>query len=124
MNKKILIGSIFILTLILVMPSISAIQHNIVNDEIKHDYGKFNIKDIYSYKFPILFLFILGLYQFRWTRSDILVELATTPDPFPPGYVVAKPLLFFRAMMLFLTATLRFDFWILLSDYLGWGWLE
>ena len=128
MKTKIILGSLFVLTLLLVMPSLPAIQNKIIIKENKHDCREFNIKDMLQLKipikFPLVFLLILVIYQFRWTRSELLFELATAPDPLPPGYKVVKPLLLFRGIMLFLTATLRFDFWIMISDYLGWGWLE
>jgi len=126
MNKKILIGSMLVLTLLLLMPSIQAFQMNNIKNEIKQDFEEISLDDSiepkYPDKFPLLFYLVFGLYFFRFSRCIALFEFATEPSYYFPNFEVVHPLAFFRCVMLFFTTVIKFETWVLLSEYFGWGW--
>jgi len=128
MRKKILIGSIFVLTLLLLMPSIPALQMNNINNRIKQDYKEITLDDIsdlnLSIKHPMLFFITYGLLLFRTMRFEILWEFSTEPYEWGLGFEVVHPLVFIRSVILLFSAMLRFEPWAYLSEIYGWGWFE
>jgi len=134
MNKKILIGSILVLTLLLLMPSIPAIQQNIVKDEIKEkilseipeDLDFKDIKELMDsgklnrLKHPLLYLIIIATLISRITRIIVLAELSF--DGYFPDFHIKKPVLFLRVFILDISTFIWATFWQELSDYYGWNW--
>jgi len=65
MNKKILIGSMLVLTLLLLMPSLPAIQYNTINENIYEEQYRANVKEIFeerksgSWKYFFLLILLL-----------------------------------------------------------------
>ena len=124
MNKNILIGSIFVLTLLLVMPSIPAVQMNYINNRIIEEYKEINFIDLIRTdlpsKYPILFLIVLSLFYFRVLRGMVLWEVATEWR----GYYfdVVNSWIFFRCIILLGTASIRYNSWRLISKIFGWDW--
>ena len=130
MNKKILIGSMLVLTLLLLMPSIPAIECNVVNDEILSEISEdLDIKDIReileSDKFdkirhPLLFSFVKLWLTFRWKRSVFLGNLSSHYAGF--FFYVDYVILFLRAVWLNLSVDFLIYFWNNLSNSQNWNW--
>ena len=127
MNKKILIGSMLVLTLLLLMPSIPSIQHKVVKDEIINElpenlYFKDvkEIKELEQIKYPSLYAVVLFFLNCRWKRFEILQEISY--DITVHGTEIKRPILFLRCLMLLITTFFLCDFWESLSNLLGWGW--
>ena len=128
MNKKILIGSIFILSLLLVMPSISAIQRKTIEDKICNDLiEKFNFKDIKvingfpDVKHPLLFALIVIIFNLRAIPSFILLLLAYYSDDHQDRSM-KRPFLGIRGRWVMFTALLWARFWTKISEKFGWDW--
>jgi len=124
MNKNILIGSVFVLTLILLLPSIPAIQLN----EIKQDYEEINLKDVLNLdlpnKFPLLFCLVNAILLFRAIRVWLLWEFSTEPSEYFPGIYITHTLVFFRWLMLYITTGSWEYIWENISELFGWDWFE
>jgi len=135
-RKKILIGSIFVLALILLMPSIPAIQQSTLKEELKQDIMEKietltfedikEIKTLDSVKFPLLMWLVIILPTFRFFRGAVLFGLSLeTEDSGWHGfrYITGiKPLLFLWSMVTLIPCALWWNFWMTISDKLGWGW--
>ena len=125
MDKKILIGSMLVLTLLLLMPSIPAIQQKSIEEGIKQDIQekleKFNFEDIKEMKelkwirHPILYILYLLQFYFRMWRLDNL-ELIWDVMGFDDKYLLI------RKIMLFSTTIAIVLFWFSISEKLGWNW--
>jgi len=129
MNKKILIGSMLVLTLLLLMPTIPAIQQNIVKDDIKEKNdiliaknSSYDIEKLLETPkdFPLLYLFVVGVLQFQMARVDFLMKYAV--DFF--NREIKHPLLLLRAYMILEAYDMWWNFWNALSTKLGWNWFE
>ncbi len=125
MNKKILIGSIIAVVILLLMPSIPAIQHKAINDKtfdniIQKPYDV-NIEDLLDdiknnyWKYPLLYLIVRGIFVFRLSRSSLLLELST--DGYY-GTVITHPLIFLRSIWLMETGTFVYFY---LEGVFGWN---
>ena len=120
MRKKILIGSIFVLTLLLLMPSITAVQVNTNQLEFKDNLGPKN-----NVKFPNLNYLILHFLTFRLNNFRELRE-------FSADYVidwhwmghweVHYPILYYYSLRIFMKWAFRYIFWASLSILLGLNW--
>lgn len=124
MNKKILIGSILVLTLLLLMPSIPAIQQKTIEDRAYNDLiEQLNFKDVKELKMielikhPILFVLVRGIFMFRIIRAGILLEISTEYNPHSGRIEFVHPLLFLRCIWLMETSTLIYCY---LEDVFGW----
>ncbi len=131
MRKKILIGSIFVLTLLLLMPSIHAIQHKTVEDSIYNDLiEQFDLKNVKEIKrlerikHPILFDLVMFLISFREKRTGILWDISIKITHWHGGPIIEikHPILFLRCLWLILTIEYWYSFWNKISDRLGWDW--
>ena len=129
MKKKILFGSIFVLALILLMPSIPAIQNktiedisdNIIRDKIKNLIikglpEKVILGDI---KYPVLNFIVVSMIFFRFFRLYwILWEI---------NYRTTNEYVYFlsnvRAYWLEFTLVVMVEISEFLSDRLGWNWI-
>ena len=132
MKKKILI-TIFILALFLLIPSIPAMQQNIINEGLKKETQEkldlFNInilediKESDGIRYPILLALVSFIYRFRFERGFLLFCLSTKLiDGRPPQFELKNPLLFFRSIFLVISAEKWYFFWMRISKILGWNW--
>jgi len=135
MNKKILLDSMLVFTMLLLMPSIPAIQQNITKDEIENkivselseDLDFKDIREILEsgkldrLKRPLLYLFIILISLPRIIRLEVLGELSYSGD-WPFNITVKNKIFFLRyGMVLFFTA-LWFQMWDYVSIFFGWNW--
>ena len=127
-NKKILIGSIFVLILLLLMPSISAIQQKIIKDKICNDLiEKFDFKDIKEIigfpdvKHPLLFTLIVIIFNLRAMPASILLFLAYFSNDHQDRSM-KRPFIAIRGWWVMFTAWLWASIWVTISEKLGWDW--
>ena len=113
MRKKLIFGLMLVLTLLLLMPSIPAIQRKIIENKAYNDFigeiNDFNLKEICTLdwiKHPILYTFFKFVYLINCMRSVRLVEIAK-----PPGPDVKYPLLYLYAYFIGLKGAMWFGFW-------------
>jgi hypothetical protein len=129
MKKKTLIGSIFVLTLLLLMPSVSAFQQNIISEDTYNDVvdhlDNEDFKEIINIKllrYPTLYKIIISLAKIRFLRLSIIWEFAVKDLDYPPYIMPKMPLLFFYCVWLISTLNHWCDFWNYMSDTFGWDW--
>ena len=135
MNKKILIGSITAVSILLLMPSIPAIQHKIIEEKTNnHLIEQLNlqegketkislIKHSLYYKHPLLYAMVIFIAGFRCWRCIILGYISFDIISWkPPEYEIYHPILFLRCMWLLNTFSIWCLFWNNVSDKLGWNW--
>jgi len=123
MKNKLLIGIMLVLTLLLLMPSIPAIQNNVIKDEMSGqipenlDFGNIKkLKMIELMKHPILYLIVRGIFMFRLSRASILLEWSTEVDY--SGLVVTRPIIFLRSIWLAETGAFVYNY---LEAMFGWN---
>ncbi len=130
-NKKIIIGSMLVLTMLLLMPSIPAIQQKIIEDRAYNDLiEQLDIKDIRKIKglerikHPFLYFMVNIIIGFRVLRAFVLFLISTEYDPIWrwPGPQIKYPLLWDRMIMLMATVELWVVFWAYVSCIMGWNW--
>ena len=137
MKKKILIGSLLVLTLLLLMPSIPAIQQKSIEEGVRQDLQEKletinldDLKDIEGLddiKHPLLYL-IVYLSMFRVYRFVIIYLIASDMIEFDEHYnmSISHPilciLLMIRAWWLVGTTIIWQNFWFSLADKGGWNW--
>ena len=136
MKKKILIGSMLVLTLLLLMPSIPAIHQKTIEDRKYNDlFEQLDFKDVKEkkkmdlirhpliYDHTLLYAIVIFLGGFRWLRCLILAEISFDIISWnPPEYEVYHPILFLRCIWLLNTFGIWCSFWEYISDTLGWNW--
>ena len=136
MGKKILIGSMLVLTLLLLMPSIPAIQQKTVEDkaysdllEQLKDVDFKDLKDVISNgdsaKYPLMFLLIFSLIRIKVIRGfRLMMESSNYPynEIFGDPLEIYNPIIYYRGLWLMETASLRRTIWSGLSEELGWNW--
>ncbi len=137
MNKKILVGSILVLTLLLLMPSIPAIQQKTIKDRtyddlfeqlddvVFKDVKEINTLDLGErVKHPLLYIFVFTLLAIRGIRGFYLMMDSSNFPGIPDGLEIDNPLIFYRGAWLCFTAIV----WIQLCRYvgqeMGWNWEE
>jgi len=120
MKKKLIFGSMLVLTLLLLMPAIPAIQQNLVKNEKI-------VESEDQIKFPILNGIVCFLLISRYIRAIILHSVSSngTDDGGrgPPDIEILHPILYFRAMWLVMKLNLLMISSIILSDELGLNWI-
>lgn len=137
MNKRIIIGSVLVLTLLLLMPSIPAVQHNVVKDEILNDIQeKISLSDITELldsnnldkiKHPILYLFVIlvPIIYFVW-GSIVWKYLWLFEDGGVEKHKLAFMILFCYGLLLNLRLIqVEYNWinkWQEMSDKYGWNW--
>jgi len=131
MNKKILIsGSIVAIIMLILMPSIPAIQQKSVEDSSHNDLEEkshFNdSKDIMTIvrnghlKHPLLYLSVI-LATIRAIRGFVLCSFSSDWDYYY-GLDITHTIIFLRGAWLWVTAFFWQEFWVTIADALGWGW--
>jgi hypothetical protein len=131
MKKKILFGGIFVLTLLLLMPSIPAVQYVVLHDMSQKDFDNFeeiidkiNIKNFPKLPndFPLLYLLVSSIIICRSMRYWILHLFSTEPGEFPRDLNIIHPFLFARSIILLLTTAFWIQGWEEIAHYFGWDW--
>ena len=133
MKKKILIGSIIAVALLLLMPSIPAIHNNAIKDEIISELPEdFNLKNIRELleswkldrvKHPILMLLVTIWMYFRLIRGQILADISyDITYEYDYNFEIYHPVLFLRLLILLINTGLVVCSFQGLSDLLGWNW--
>ena len=121
MNKKILISSLFVLILFLLMPTIPAIQQNLVKNEKIVESLETNLK------FPILNGIIFFLLISRLVRAIALLSVSSngTDDGGrgPPDIDILHPILYFRGLWLVMSFNLIMISSMILSDVFELNWI-
>jgi len=125
-RKKIIFGSLFVLFLILMMPSNLGIQQKMVKEGFKKDLTEklesINLNDLDDVKHPKLYGLVYLIYAHREIRLSRIVDIAVE---FGFGYFeVVHPILLLWAYWLGITSAMWLSFWIFISDNFGWGWFE
>lgn len=131
MNKKILIGSILVLTLLLLMPSIPALQKNAIDVRLDtreselltkfQDLDGEKIKDLLNKKpldglqFP-LWPLIFFIYFFRIYRGIFIQSFSSTK------YEIINLFISLRGVWLIGTAMIWVLCWQFFYDIIGWDW--
>ena len=122
MKKKIIIGSLLVLILLLLMPSIPAIQQKTIEDKAYSDLVE-KLKDLEvldgDMKFPILFAFVYMFARIQAYRSFKFWDFAQPGGDYSP---IIHPLLFAYAIWLFFVVVRWVDFWFAISDEFEWNW--
>lgn len=121
MGKKILIESILAVSLILMMPSIPAIEQKTIEDGAYHDFTEeINILDD-DIKLPRLYTLLRVILVLRWLRGRIYYYMAIDWISFNV-YKVKYSLIYYRAAWLIETTYSIAEKIDILSDRLGLGW--
>ena len=135
MNKKILIGSIIAVSTLLLMPSIPAIQHITIEEDIKQNIQEkldsINLDTIKNYeisdvKHPFLYLFVLSLVELYVNRILFYEALMNS---IPIDFIFHSfiilflfSILFARYIWLYSVVVVWVDFWQKIADKNGWDW--
>jgi hypothetical protein len=130
MKIKIIIGSLIVVVIIFLMPSIPAIQNKIVQDEILSEIPE---EIVFSFinelsessrveklKHPLLFILVKLWLNFRWKRSIFLGDISSSYAGF--YFYVEHELLFLRAVWLSISVDFLIYYWNNLSDSFNWNW--
>ena len=114
MNKKILIGSILVLILLLLMPSISAIHQEIVKDKAYQRLDN-------GWKHPIINIFNT-IAAWRAIRGLLLMfSTSNFPALFNEEFEIYNPILYVRGLWLLGTGIGVCGLLQTLAYLLGWG---
>jgi hypothetical protein len=121
MRKKLVFGIVLVLTLLLLMPSITAI-HLISSQkeiELKENIMFPEIPE----KCPLLFLFVIGIAYSRTIRMLLWMRYSIEFDEnFPGQFEIIHPLGTIRAAMLLFSTEWWLTIWEEISNNLGWDW--
>ncbi len=131
MKKKILIGSLLVLILLLLMPSIPAIQQKTVEHKVYSDFvEQLNTVDFKDFKginkldgikHTPLYYIVYFIADFRTERANILFDISCHIDNW--GQMdIYYPIIFLRVIWLDITVYKWCNFWNNISETLGWGW--
>jgi hypothetical protein len=124
MRKKLVFGSVLVFTLLLLTPSISAIQHNTIEgaDTFENiDKIELNILDNDTKYLNLNYLINLMI-KSRIVRALLLFMVSAYIDNFTHSLVVTHPIIYFRSLWLEFTCMHLIDFFQYISDKYGWNW--
>ena len=131
MGKRILIGSMLVLSLLLLMPSIPAIQQKTIEDKAFSDFVEElknvdleDIKVLDDIRHPELYALVVFLLSFSWDIGCKLTDIAVTRTEDHNGFKwdIHYPILLLYTVWFFFKIDMRMLFWNILSNKLGWGW--
>ena len=143
MSTKIIIGSILVIVLFLLMPSIPAIQTNIIKEDIKQDIQErldeitiedlMDIEELEWIRHPILYAIVLLLFNLQGLRFVfwfimafvVFADVVEGPQGIPhfePTHPILCYICFVRAALLLLAGWTWADFLNDTSDMFGWNW--
>ena len=139
MKKKILIGSLLVLTLLLLMPSIPAIQQKTIEEGIKQDIQEkldtINVDDLKDIRaldwirHPILYAIVIAIVyirglQFSFNFAMAVIFCSEIVDEW--GIEITHPILFIILMLrcawFYQTTWFWLSIWQDISDEFGWDW--
>ena len=120
MRRIIIFGCILAAFSLLMLPSITAIQHNTLENKLQENT---NNDDDEKWDHRLLFLFVFSITISRFLRGHLLWKLSGAKiiwkgQETEPDY----PLIYLRSKMLIKTGNLWIDFWCNIADELGWKW--
>jgi hypothetical protein len=125
MKKKTLIGSIFVLTLLLLMPSIPAIHQKMVKDEMLSEISDdLDLKKITEFKalmkikYPILNKLVNAHIMFLMYRTGLMISIHLALNQ--KGII--GELAYYRFQILLYRTVCYYLICMILSDELGWNW--
>ncbi len=131
MNKKILIVSIIAVAILLLMPSIPAIQQNVIEDKAYSDFiEQLDFNDITeliesgkldNITHPILYVVLTIWLYFRLIRAGFLIDISSDSFGFG-GRTVHYPLIYIRGVWLAFTCAISLAYLQELSYKYGWNW--
>ena len=130
MGKKIIIATMLVLTLLLLMPSIPAIQQRTIENGIKQDLQEKlesinfddlkDIKVLDDMKRPLLYAFYLFLVNIKLQRIFRLMDMSMESDYW--GITITHPLIFVYMCWIWTKAILFVQFWAYVSYTFEWNW--
>jgi ABC-type multidrug transport system fused ATPase/permease subunit len=138
MKKKILIGSLLVLALLLLMPSIPAIQQKTIDDGIKQELqeklDEINLDDLKDFKgsdrfkHPFLYIFVISIMNIQilryWINFLLIVLCCICADEL--GTSTIHPIIFsilsLRDVFLESQLVTWIYFWEDISARFGWNW--
>ncbi len=133
MNKKILIGSMLVFIMLLLMPSIPAIQLKTYENEIHNDFftriENIDFNDLKSIiiegipDHPILFIWVMFTFYFRLARAELYYDIASDMDE-DLNFFIYHPLLLYWSVILIYSAVIKHFFWGDLAEEMEWNWKE
>jgi len=133
LNKKILVCSILVIAMLLLMPSIPAIQQKTIKEEIKQDLKEKletinlnyieEIEDLEWIRHPILFLmYIIAVFRGIRGFGIMFISSEYVPELELVVLKITHPILFLRGAWLAVSASVWIGFWFALSQKYGWNW--
>jgi hypothetical protein len=133
MNKKIIIGSILVVTILLLMPSIPAIQNKTIEGKVFDNYIQNNyemkMKELEEktkngfWEHPLFYL-LAETTKFRTLRGLSMMFFSGF-EIYPYGEDnIEHPILFLRGMWLYLTGLMFVGIIQIIADSMGWGWYK
>jgi len=122
-----------VLTLLLLMPSIPAVQQKTIEDGSKQDLQEKletintdNIEVLEGTIHPILYKLFKFIIEFRLERAITLRDISSyISSVFPhqfPQRIITNPLIYLRGFWLFITALILNDIILQITNNLGWDW--
>ena len=130
--KKILMGGLFSVILIVMIPLAPAIQINAIENQIHEELNDLKTQEItptdLPEKFPLLFAFVILITISRLYIGILILNLSTEYDDtaywFEDPFEITRPMLFLLGMFQ-MARTFGWEyFWVYLSVILKWDWFE
>ena len=128
MNKKILISSLIVLTMLLIMPSIPAVQQNNIKEGCKQDFqdniDEIDLDSLKGNRHISLpkHLVLYGLIIFLITFRNIRAKFFYLKYNLIGDNIITEYFFFTRGALLYLKALSCALIWTLISDEFGWNW--
>jgi len=127
MRKKIFMGCIIVVTILILMPIVPAVHINSNENETKIEYKKasplstgieFDLPD----KFPLLYYIVLAIGYFRIYRCNLFWDIAIEEGYWPGEIYIKHPLLLIRSLIIGSRAHRWIEGWGIISNILGLDW--
>jgi len=132
MDKKILVVSMTAAAILLLIPTIPAIQHITIEEKSYNDsFEQLDFEDIKELiesrkldevKHPILYVILTIWLYFRVIRGNILYDISSDSHPFGGKITVHYPLIYIRGLWLVMTGEFSIVYLQELSNKYGWNW--
>ncbi|GAH26249.1 unnamed protein product [marine sediment metagenome] len=125
MKTKLIVGSILVLTILLLTPSIPAIQQKSIEDKAYSDLVEElkvadlkEIEELEKIRHPVLYLIFFLIANINYNRVLRLVEFVKLIGVDNMiGFII-----FWYSFWIFLKGSVWLVFWLSVSDLFGWGW--
>lgn len=126
MNKKILISSMLVFSMLLLMPIVPAVQFNTIKNEMEQEVKELQSVEMFDYKppdkFPLLYYLVFAIGNFRLLRFYILWDIAWEQGDWPAEIYLKHPLILLRSLIIARRAFRWIGGWGRISDILGLNW--